>query len=351
MQCSNCSSELGEGAAFCGTCGAANGANKPSREPEAINPPPIPKIEESPGRKIWTAVRILAVIAGTIFFASRLFSFSAEAFGFALGTLLLPFLVAYAITRKERGWSRFSYWFMALSILCHGITAPKTLANLPHSDLLKEMAGTKPVDSDLPSRDRATLAVAREIFGDLQESNRSYNERLAAFTPEIQWLFSKESFTSRVNIKKALSVIDQMMALERESLATAENFPAVVKSRLDQSNLSEKEKRDFFQGFSSKFNNSKTLTLGKNAIDAEQTWADAGADLYKFAYLHVNEIHVENGHLAITSDSTLDQFNTMLDRSEKLQEKYLAAEKQFDAARNEYFKEQGITAADLGLDK
>ena len=84
-------------------------------------------------------------------------------------------------------------------------------------------------------------------------------------------------------------------------------------------------------------------------IDAEQAWVDAATDLYKYAYVHVDEIHVEDGHLAIRNDHTRDQFNARLVRSKELREKFVAAAKQFNTARNADLKKQGVTAAELGF--
>lgn len=351
MHCWNCGSELSEAVTLCGSCGTAQSANTPVRDPKAIKLLPIAGTGESPTRKLWTAIRIGIAVAVAILSASSLYSFSDAAgiAGYGIGTLFFPFLIAYAITRNKRGWYRFSYWFLGITILLLAISAPKGIQSLSHHDLLTEMTGTQPIESDLSVSAQKQLAVSRAIFSDLQADHKSYNEHVRALTPDIQWLFSNDSFTGRTNIKKALNVVDQMMALDRENFADVESIPNVVKLHLDQSNLSAQQKLNFLQGFYSSFNGSKTLTQGKEMIDAEQAWASATTDLYKYAYLHVDEIHVENGQLLIKNDHTRDQFNAKLTRTNELRKKFLFALKQFNAARNAYLKKEDVTAAQLGF--
>jgi len=352
MNCPNCGSESGEEIKSCSACGWANGATGAAAAPENSASRSEAATTERPRRELWTAIRILLVVAWSFAVTFERFSISAESFGYAVGALILPFVIAYVIARKQHGWARFSYWFLGLGVLFSlGSLVPnsKSLSNLSRTDLLKELAGTKPVDAGLSPQDRETVNVSRAIFSDLQESVKTYQQNLTALRPDIKTLFTSDSFTSRAKIEKALKVLDQVMVLDRGSINTIENIPNTARLRVEQSHLSEKDQISFLQGLTSAFRASNIPALGKSAVDAEQAWVDAAADLYRFADEHAGEISTKNGRLAIGNDATRAQFNAKVRRTQELRQEFLAAKKQFDEAQNATLKIEGVSRADLGV--
>lgn len=349
MQCSNCGIELGEGATLCVVCGTAQSANN-LHEPYPINPQPEVRIEDSLASDTWTATRILLTIAWSVFLASRRFSYSAESFGFALGTLILPFIIAYAITRKEQGWRRFSYWFLALGFFLALGSMPKGLGDLSTPDLAKELVGTKPLENGLSETDRETALVTRSIFADLRVWRKAHDDRVAAMTPEISRINSVQSFSSRGRIEHTVSIINQTLALDQENISMLNQVPALVKQHLAGTNLSEDQKQSYLKNFLESYNNTKIAEAQGQAFAAEQEWANATIDLYNYASQRISEIVIVGDQIQITNSRIREQFNDRLDRTAKLRRNYLAAQNNADAVKAEDLKKMGVTAADLGFD-
>lgn len=323
MQCSNCGIELGEGPVMCPICGVSQQVNTSASGTAVINPQSQAVTGESLSREVWTAIRIILAVAFAVFVTSRRYSLSAESFGFSLGTLFLPFIIAYAVTRKERGWVRFSYWFLALAFffsISSLSSLPKGLSSLSKPDLLKELAGTKPLESNLSEADRENAVVARSVFSELQAFNKSQDEQ-----------------------------VNQILAVDEETSSALNQMPDLVKRHLARSSLSEIQKENFLNGFLGSYNKSKALEAERLMGVAAHNWVTATIDLYTYASQHRGEIIVIGDHIVIKNRPIRGQFNAKLARAEKFGRDFGAASTNFDAVRTEGFKQMGVTATDLGF--
>ena len=117
MFCSECGAENLDVAKFCRFCGAPIAA-----EPETLPQEPQPAAQDSLARPSleWWAIPAIALPCLLAFLQSsaRYGSLSSEQFGYAIGTLLLPLIIAYACAQKgPQRWNKFAKYFFGL-LLC-----------------------------------------------------------------------------------------------------------------------------------------------------------------------------------------------------------------------------------------
>jgi hypothetical protein len=182
-------------------------------------------------------------------------------------------------------------------------------------------------------------------------SRKFHNEEMATLQPDLGLLYSKESFSTRDAMQKSLNTVDKKLSLDREMFATIEGWPESIKTRLDNSDLSDEQKKDVLTGFMRNYGSSEYLSAYRQAMVADSDWADSTHDLYMFTLKHSSQIVVTKDGMGIDSDVIREQFNTKLTRSKTLLSDYLAAEKKAAEVRAANMKRQGVAPADLGLDR
>jgi hypothetical protein len=311
---------------------------------------------ESKARSVGITLRIVVVLVWVALVTYvRVHMFDAWVVGFYIGTLLLPFLIAYAIAgaKQRRNWVKFSYWFLGLGILLPSLTLTnqKDLSSLSHSDLVRELVGSKPLEDNLPEDQREMASATRALFADLTASRKSHDDQLDALEPDLEQLYTAESFSNKAAMQRSLNAVAKELSLDLQVSEMLKRFPEMARIRIDQTNLSDSEKKQFVAGVVEGFNGSEYRAAYQQAIAVESDWVDSVADLYGFTIRHASQIIVTKDRIGIASDTIRDKFNEKLTRSEGLLDKYLSAAKKADDIRAANLKSAGISDADLGKDK
>jgi hypothetical protein len=314
--------------------------------------------DQSPKKFRAGSLVIPLCIATVLFWAAlqtfvRVHMFDAGAVGFYLGTLLLPFLLAYAIAgaKRRRSWVKFSYWFLALGIIIPSLNPPKSLTNLSHSDMLRELVGSKPLEDNLPEDQREMASATKAFFADIATFRKSHDDQLDALKPDLGQLYTAESFSNKPAMQRSLNAVDKELSLDLQISEMLKQIPEMARTRIDQTDLPESEKEKFMAGLMKSFNGSEYIAAHQQAIAAASAWVDSADDLYGFAIQHASQIIVTKDRIGIASDTIRGKFNEKLIRSEGLLDKYLAAGKKADDIRAANLKRSGISDADLGADK
>ncbi len=325
-------------------------------EAEISQPMPIqPKEEQTPEEpnKVspWIAVPIVAVLGWTGLLAYARGGYPSEATGYWIGMLLIPFLIAYAIAgaKRRRNWMAFSWWFFGLGIILSGSMNQKSLTSLSPPDMLKELSGTKPLEENLPENQKEMAAVTRAVFAELRANEKSTDEQIEAIRPEMERLYTSESFSSIDAIRQTKGAIDKALSLDSETAALLERLPDSLKARLNQTSLSDSEKNQFMEGFLTSFNKTDYVSARRQVMTTETDWANSVNDLYSFSLQHFSDIAVRKGSIIIAREGTRSSFNQKLSRAQNLQEAFLAARKRVEELRDASFKKSGISLADMGL--
>jgi hypothetical protein len=254
---------------------------------------------------VWIAVPILAVLGWTALLVFHRYGLSAETTGYWIGTLLFPFLIAYAIAgaKRRRNWVTFSYWFLTLGIILPIATNQKSLISLSHSDLVKELIGAKPLEENLPASEKAMANASRSLFADITAFRKSNDEQLEALAPDLGQLYTAESFSSKAAMQRSLNAVDKELSLHRETSMMMEQMPKAVMAHLDQTDLSDSQKKDYLKGFMDKFSGSDFLSARQQSLAVEADWVDSAHDLYGFAIQHASQIVVSKDDIGIGSDT------------------------------------------------
>ncbi len=356
MLCPSCAAESAADSHFCTHCGFNLGpaADQYTLGPAISSLPPKRNLL----RFIGIVFRILLTVAYAAFITLIQYrlQFSSEAFGYWLGTMLVPFLAAYAIAgaKKRRNGRAFSYWALGILVVLGSASLAgnrKRLTDLATPDMLRTMAGTKPLANDASDDDKQTVAVTKLIFADMRDINTSYEQKQAILRPDLARLYTYSSFSSRQSLEQMASVVNQKLALDRDASAKIEHIPDIVRKHLASSTLSESEKQEFLKGFESKFGTSEVILARKGMMAAETDWANSTSDLYKFSLDHRSKIVVTKSSIGITDPSVRTQFNAKLTQAKKLRDNFNAATGKVTAARDALMKSQGVTPADMGLTK
>jgi hypothetical protein len=338
--------------AFCVDCGA-------SLSSPTLQPPP--NKATSPAKPLRFAVGILLNLcalasAAYVTYIAYHRQWTSEASGYWLGTLILPFAVAYLIAgrRSRRNWLGFSVCFLAFTIigsLASSVSRHKGLLDLPQAEMIKTIAGTMPLPDNASEEDKQTVAATRQVFADMNQVERSYNQRQAELTPELNKLYTAGAFASRPATVHMRDIVHKKLALDQETSAKLQHFPETVRTSLQKSSLSEGERRAFLEGLESQFKDSEVMKARQQMLTAEENWAAATTDLYDFALQHTSQIVVTKDAVGITSGEVRAQFNNRFHHALEQRDTFNTSVEKVFEARNAYLKPSGLTPADLGFSK
>jgi len=59
---------------------------------------------------------------------------------------------------------------------------------LSHSDLLRELNGTKPLEENLPENEKEMAAATKAVFSDMRAFNKAQNKQIEALEPVINFI-------------------------------------------------------------------------------------------------------------------------------------------------------------------
>lgn len=320
---------------------------------ESILAPDVPP-EPPPEKKRHRVFAYLGIALGLFLalFRSWVWSygfFSAEMLGPALGFALLPALIAYLVAGRKsvRNFNRFAIYFSWLSLLFFLVSSKTPVSLSQHmGNLMKEAAGTKPVDSSGP---RNLDEFVRDVMRDVLDQRKSFEQETSAFTVELEGLYSVKSFSSPDNMKRSLEAVRGVVAADLRYSQQIEDLPKRIEARVQSSSLSDSDKRDFMEGLWKSFGSLKVLAIHRQAMEVEKQWSDATVGLYEFTLANSGKIVVEHGHLVANNEKFRIEFNQRLKQSKTLQENLIALNAQLETAQNDALKELGVTPKDLGL--
>ena len=355
MQCPNCATDADVGQPFCTRCGTSLLA------PAPLSPSPESPLLPSPARPLRFAGGVLLTLAAIgldISFTYHYYhsEWTSEAVGYCIGSLILPFVVAYLVAgvKKRRNWLWFSLCFFGLTIMSAFSTAAghhKGFTDLPPNQMYQIMTGVTPLPDDASEDDKETVAETKAIFADLRQMDSSYNQRQSALAPDLNKLYTASAFSNRPAMQHMLSIVQQKLALDNETFTKIQQMPQMMAAHLEKSHLSELGKKDFLKGATSQFQSSEIIHARQQSIVAEHDWGSATIDLYNFALEHSSQITVDGASIRIGSPGVRDQFNRRLQHAQESSHAFNASVQKVFAARKAVMQSVGVTPADMGLSK
>jgi hypothetical protein len=323
------------------------------KEEQASEEPSVVGSVESNRVSPWIAVPVFAVLGWTGLLVFPRYGLSADSTGRWIGSLLIPFLIAYGIAgvKRRRNWGKFSFWLLVLGLVLPGLSNQKSLMNLPRSDMLRELIGSRPLEKDLPENELEMANATKAFYADITTFRKSQDKKLASLQLDLGQLYTGESFSSKRAMQRALDTVDAQLRLDHETLELLERMPEMARARIDQTKLSDSEKGKFMAGLMKSFIGSEFLATRRHAMVAESNWVDSVHDLYGFAIQHSSQIIVTKDAIGIANDAIRKSFNEKFSGSQSLLNEYLAAGKKADDIRSANLKSSGISEADLDSGK
>lgn len=352
MACASCGAERISDSKFCGQCGTAveTITQVMSTSPTFIQQQPRTKAKTG---ERGIRLRIAFVLMWAAFHVFTRTGFNAEAVGEWVGTLIVPFLLAYLIAR---GWRRsnsvaFSYWFLGLGLVFTTLVQHNSLSKLSHKDLTKEFLGTKSLEQNLPKSELEMATMARDFFSDIRAWRKTHDEEAALIAPALATLYTNESFSTRAKMKNAREAVLKRQRLDDETSKMFAEWPQSIRLRLDKSELNSASKEIFFKAFMQRFATSEYLAARRDAMSVETMWTSSTLDLYGFAFQHISQVVVGKNGIAIRNDAVREQFNSKLTKARTLHEELIAASQKVDDVRSAQLKRYDLSPADLDLQK
>lgn len=207
------------------------------------------------------------------------------------------------------------------------------------AQLLKEAAGTSPIQRDDPGR-RAIRDGFRYLLQVNSEHEAQTNAQLATY--EMQALMSPTSFLpeAAARTSERLHLLKQ---LDEDYVAKVRRFPEVMKQNVEKAGVSRLEVAAFSAGMGQ---GGMEDTIA--AVESEIQWLDATIALYDYAAANGAHIAVNRQELVIENDSVRERFNSLWERAEQLRATAVAQADAADADSAQKRKELGLTERDLG---
>jgi len=307
--------------------------------------------------KTFGVLALLGLIVGVLvaFFRAWVWSagsFNDEAFGYAIGGLFIPGLIAYAIAgrKKVRNLNRFAFAFCALCVFSLLIEVSSSGHPLNMKDrfagLMKEAASGK---SGSPG-DNAMDTLVRDIFKDMLDQKKSYDGEVAKLNEDLAHIYSAGSFSSKASMQRSIKAVQEIVALDQGYYRQLQALPQHIKDRVDKSSLDDSDKEGFMKGINNSYANSKLLAVRQQAGDVEGKWGDATIALYNFALAHSDRIRVKDTKIIINDEHVRAEFNQDLKNSQDLRKSLQAFNSQIEQLQQDNLQQVGLTKKDLKLD-
>jgi hypothetical protein len=323
--------------------------------PPVIEPLPLPPPPPSE-KKHFIILGCLGVALGLFLAFARAWAWAygvmtAEAWGFVLGMALVPALIAYVIAGRKsvRNFNRFGIWFSGLSLFFFLFMGGRPESLQQHvGNLMKEAAGTKAVDNSGPG---VFDNLVRDMSRDVLDDRKTLDRETQPYSAEVSRLYTLDTFSSLAAMQKSIDATRGMAAADDRYSKRLEGFPDRMQALVNQTELSESDKRDFIAGVRKGYGDMKALDIRRQVGEAEKQWAAATVDLYEFAITNASALRVAGGHVVIRTEQVRSGFNDRLEKAKKLRHDMITLNHQFEAAQNAVRQEAGIGAKDLGLEE
>ena len=276
----------------------------------------------------------------------------AQAWGYAWGAAMLPALIAYAIAGRKsvRNINRFGLWFSGFSLFFFVISAStgKTVTLQQHiGNLMKEAAGTKPVDNSGPGD---YDSVVRAMMQDILAMRKSLDEETAPLNADLGKIYAADTFRDRASMQKSIDAVHGVVKADQHFGDQVQHLPERVQAIVDKSALSSSERDEFMQGVRKGFSGLKALEIRRQAMETEKQWESETVGLYEFAMANAGRLHVKGDHIAIYGASTLNEFNERMQKAQKLRGDLTRLNQQLEREQQATLQQAGLTKKDLGLD-
>jgi hypothetical protein len=189
---------------------------------------------------------------------------SSETFGFALGTLLIPTVIAYSvhghIGKRPNNHLGFARWLWWSTFVLMGINAGNykrehmTTADV-HA-VLKQAADLSP-DSAIDNSGKSPEMIEKEAqyrnlmrsyFKEIAEARNGFDSRRATIDAKLDGVYQAASYKP-ARAKKIIAALNENIALNNDIQTWANDMVPAFQARVKQSGLTDSEQQSTVGGF------------------------------------------------------------------------------------------------------
>jgi hypothetical protein len=307
-----------------------------------------------PRPKPFGVLAVLGIMLGVVLSIVKALIWSggtvnAEVLGYALAGIAIPGVIAFAVAGlgKLRNPNRFALTFCALSLVFLLLEVSNHPENLKDhvSRLMREAAGTKPVQGRSTETDRLT----RNMLSEILDLRKSHDAKTAKFKDDLGQLYSVDSFSTVTKMQRCVEAVRATLSADQEFSRQFQVWKDRTKEEVEHSSLSDSDKRHFMKGVEQRMGDSKILALRNQVVEAEAKWANATIGLYGLAVANTGKIAVNGSKIVINDDKVRSEFNRELEDSKNLRSNMRSLNSQMAQLQREGMQQIGITPKDIGL--
>ncbi len=273
-----------------------------------------------------------------------------ESLGYALGGLIFPGLIAYAIAGRKKVYNpnRFGLWFCGLCLIFFLMELSHRPPNLKNrmGDLMREAAGTKLVVSKGSPMD----VLIRAVFRDILQQQKAHQARVDAFSADLGKVYSAESFADKAAMQRSIDAVRGIVEADQDYGQQTASLPERVQKKVDATSLTKSEMQDFMKGVRQSWGNSKVLADQREAIAIEVQWAEKTIGLYQLPLANSGKIVVKGSKVLIKNAKVRSKFNKELEESKKLRSNFEKAMARLEQDSADIGHKYGLTLKDISHD-
>jgi hypothetical protein len=357
--CGVCNAVLNPYERFCRKCGTQMAGSAMAPSPPL---PPIPVVAQPASfvMKLLSVLLVLgALLISWVISAARYKEISGEQFGYAFGFTLVPFLIAFFVSRRKKtvhGARTFSMVFSAIFLFVlitnfagNSSPSPAVPLNELIRNSVREAAGGKPSGPTGTLKQQRVAALVRDMTRDLMEARKQHDLDAQPYIDTLARRFSVHSFSGRTAMEEMRDAVDGMHKIDLRFADAFRAMPQTAKKRVDASDLNSQDKESFLEGFNKSFADSEMTKAWESRWQADDQWSGSVHDLYEFTLKHSSQIKTTKEKVVITGHGTLEEFNSRLAKCRELDRQMIAAQKKVMALQQANMKSLGLTNQDLGI--
>src|SRR5215510_7914901 len=213
--------------------------------------------------------------------------------------------------------------------------------------LMREAAGVQPVHDSFFS-DKEFDDGCREQFRKVIHLNQEYAARSNQLdVRETGKVGTSESIADPEYAAEGIKQIHASFDLDRELEQHLKEVVTGLRRTFEKTSWSASEREAALRGFDTGF--TKAMEKRTPVIKAEQGYANAVDDLYKFASDHHAEIRLVSGHIQMQDPVLVFEFNSRINAYNARRDQFLRAKQEFDRFQSDVMNKTGMTPKDAGI--
>lgn len=323
-----------------------------------MNPPTPPLPPIAPPPTLSTSHKILVWLCflmglGLCVFKALIWGrgvWSADVIGYGAGAVMVSLVISYLIAGRKKVYNpvRLGLWFFGCSLFflyLESATPHPTPQQEAIEIIREEMAGVPP-DKQRFTRD-PEAQLLRSALHDFVAESKAKHAQLDALDPDLEKLYTAESFSSPAAMQRSLDAANQMYAIDHDLLTLTQEWPQRAQEKLAQSPVSQDFKQSFLESLNDALTNSDVLVLRKQADPIELRWRDATVALYQFTLANASHVQIKDGKILLDNRQRLDEFNDLLTKAIAARDELHEANLKVTKSRDRMLQNYGTSMKDL----